>query len=441
MTERNARPMPTDLSRLDATLARIDGEITTAIEKGLPDGPVRLGEISQEGWNLLLGDLPMPNLVLKKSALTHNTAHMQAYCDQHGAWFSPHGKTTMAPKIFRDQLKAGAWAITVANIAQLQVCLSFGIERVYVANEMVTEYDARFLARQLVQRPSSEIYVAVDSKAGVDVLAAAVKASGTGRRQRVLVDFGMLGGRCGLRTVEDAVTLAHLILAEGSALELVGVHGYEGIAQGSTREAKLASANTYLHDLQRVARDVAALCPDATPFLVTAGGSEYFDRVVDLLCAKALAGCQLVLRSGGYVTHDSSFYDKISPFGSRTWRPAQGARLIPAIEVWSAVLSLPEPGLAILGMGGRDMPTDIELPVPLFHSRKGRSPAKLDGEWRVTRSNDQHAYLSYPSGHDLAVGDLIGSGISHPCTAFDKWRSILVVDEDYRVVDALRTYF
>jgi D-serine dehydratase len=422
-------------------LARIDGEVTWGVDKGLPEGAVRLGDIAQKGWHLLKGDLPMPNLVLKQSALTHNTAHMQAYCDQNGAWFSPHGKTTMAPKIFRDQLKAGAWAITVANIAQLQVCLSFGIERVYVANEMVTDYDARFLARQLVQRPSAEIYVAVDSKAGVDALAAAVKASVAVRRQRVLVDFGMPGGRCGVRTVEDAVALAHLILAEAPALELVGVHGYEGIAQGSTREAKLATANAYLYDLQRVARDVAALCPDAAPFLVTAGGSEYFDRVVDLLGTKALASCQLVLRSGGYVTHDSSFYDKISPFGSRTWRPAQGARLIPAIEVWSAVLSLPEPGLAILGMGGRDMPTDVELPVPLFHSRKGGSPAKLDGEWRVTRSNDQHAYLSYPSGHDLAVGDLIGSGISHPCTAFDKWRSILVVDEDYRVIDAVRTYF
>jgi D-serine dehydratase len=440
MAARNVRAVPTDLAALEAHLARIDDEVTTGIEKGLPDGPVRLGDIAQQGWNLLQGDLPMPNLVLKQKALTHNTAHMQAYCNQHGAWFSPHGKTTMAPKIFRDQLKAGAWAITVANIAQLQVCLSFGIERVYVANEMVTEYDARFLARQLVQRPSSEIYVAVDSKAGVDALAAAVKASGATRRQRVLVDFGMPGGRCGVRTVEEAVALAQLILAEAAALELVGVHGYEGIAQGSTREAKLATANSYLSDLQRVARDVAALCPNATPFLVTAGGSEYFDRVVDLLGAKALAGCQLVLRSGGYVTHDSSFYDKISPFGSRTWRPAQGARLVPAIEVWSAVLSLPEPGLAILGMGGRDMPTDIELPVPLFHSRKG-TPTKLEGEWRVTRSNDQHAYLSYPSGHDLAVGDFIGSGISHPCTAFDKWRSILVVDEDYRVVDCVRTYF
>jgi D-serine dehydratase len=431
---------PPDLTRLDAALAGIDAETTHGIDKGLPDIAVQHGQVGQYGWHLLDGSLPMPNLILRQSALTHNIARMQAYCDQSGAWFSPHGKTTMAPKIFRDQLRAGAWAITVANIAQLQVCLTLGIDRVYVANEMVTAYDVRALARQLAERPAAEIYVAVDSTAGINTLAGAIAAAGTTRRQRVLVDFGMAGGRCGVRTVDEAVALAHLIIASPQ-LELVGVHGYEGIAAGETREARLAAADSYLLGLQQAARAVHALCPDTAPFLVTAGGSQYFDRAVELLGARELPGCQLVLRSGGYVTHDSSFFDKSSPFGAQTWRPAPGERLIPAIEVWSAVLSLPEPGLAILGMGGRDMPTDIELPVPLFHSRGGTVPSPLAPGCRITKSNDQHAYMTFPHTLRLEIGDLIGSGISHPCTAFDKWRSILVIDDGYRVVDAVRTYF
>ena len=36
---------------------------------------------------------------------------------------------------------------------------------------------------------------------------------------------------------------------------------------------------------------------------------------------------------------------------------------------------------------------------------------------------------------------LVGCGISHPCTAFDKWRLIPVVDDDYTVVDAVLTFF
>jgi D-serine dehydratase len=41
----------------------------------------------------------------------------------------------------------------------------------------------------------------------------------------------------------------------------------------------------------------------------------------------------------------------------------------------------------------------------------------------------------------LAVGDRVVLGISHPCTTFDKWRWMPVVDADYRVVDALVTCF
>jgi D-serine dehydratase len=35
----------------------------------------------------------------------------------------------------------------------------------------------------------------------------------------------------------------------------------------------------------------------------------------------------------------------------------------------------------------------------------------------------------------------VGLGISHPCTTFDKWRVIWVVDDAYDVVDAVTTRF
>jgi D-serine deaminase-like pyridoxal phosphate-dependent protein len=41
----------------------------------------------------------------------------------------------------------------------------------------------------------------------------------------------------------------------------------------------------------------------------------------------------------------------------------------------------------------------------------------------------------------VQVGDRVGFGISHPCTAFDKWREVAIVDEDYNVVDTVSTYF
>ena len=55
--------------------------------------------------------------------------------------------------------------------------------------------------------------------------------------------------------------------------------------------------------------------------------------------------------------------------------------------------------------------------------------------------NDQHTYLRVPAEADVRVGDLIGSGISHPCTTFDKWRALFTVDDSYRVTGAILTFF
>jgi D-serine dehydratase len=110
------------------------------------------------------------------------------------------------------------------------------------------------------------------------------------------------------------------------------------------------------------------------------------------------------------------------------------------------VLSRPEPTLAILGMGKRDASYDIDLPRALAWHRPGAttSGAMPDG-CRIEKMNDQHAYLRLPAdaaiGTELAVGDLIGCGISHPCTTFDKWPLLLAVDDDYGVRHAINTFF
>jgi len=86
-------------------------------------------------------------------------------------------------------------------------------------------------------------------------------------------------------------------------------------------------------------------------------------------------------------------------------------------------------------MGKRDAPFDEGLPVPMEARRDGRA---LDATMSVSKLNDHHTYLV---ADGLVPGDLIRFGISHPCTAFDKWRHLPVLDEEHRVVDILETYF
>jgi D-serine dehydratase len=114
-----------------------------------------------------------------------------------------------------------------------------------------------------------------------------------------------------------------------------------------------------------------------------------------------------------------------------------------ALEVWAYVLSVPEAGRAILGAGRRDFGHDVAPPVPLktFRPTQDREPNVVSGRYAIVGINDQHAHMNFPDSADVQVGDLIALGISHPCTTFDKWRLLYVVDDRYNVLSALQTYF
>jgi D-serine deaminase-like pyridoxal phosphate-dependent protein len=330
----------------------------------------------------------------------------------------------MAPTLFAAQLAAGAWGITVATANQALSARRFGVGRVVLANEVLDPRVLRWAARE--SAAGWEFLCYVDSLAGVAVLREAL--AGIDGRIRVLVELGYEGGRTGCRSVAEAVEVARAADAVSGA-EVAGVAGFEGMLPDR------AAVTRFLDTVVAAARAIAGTGVDgapAYPMILSAGGSAYFDTVVEVLgpAARELGG-RVLLRSGAVVSHDDGTYAQRTPF-----HRVDGS-LTAALQVWAQVLSTPEPGLAILGAGKRDLPFDLGLPVPLG----ARGP---DGRLRplpgaaVTALNDQHAYLT---GSAVSPGELVVLGISHPCTAFDKWRVIPVVDDDYRVVDLLHTYF
>jgi D-serine dehydratase len=116
--------------------------------------------------------------------------------------------------------------------------------------------------------------------------------------------------------------------------------------------------------------------------------------------------------------------------------------LIPALQVWAYVQSIPEDDKAIIGMGKRDAAFDSGLPVPALHYRPGSAlPNTTPSHWETTKMMDQHAYLKITTGDDLRVGDMIAFDICHPCLTFDKWRTLPVLNSAYDVVDIVQTFF
>jgi D-serine dehydratase len=107
------------------------------------------------------------------------------------------------------------------------------------------------------------------------------------------------------------------------------------------------------------------------------------------------------------------------------------------------VQSVPEPGLALLTCGRRDVSYDLEMPLPQSWVRHGASTLMpTPADWKISALNDQHAYLRFDAaGPTPQVGDRVVLGISHPCTTFDKWRWLALVDDSYAITGAVHTRF
>jgi D-serine dehydratase len=411
--------------------------------KGLPFGAdLTSSQIERNNWNILRGDLPFPLLVLKESALDHNLRSMAQWCAKNNVLFAPHGKTTMCPQLFARQLDAGAWAITVANVSQAMVCASFGVQRILIANQVVGTGNIQLLVQLLRHHPEIECFLLVDSVDGVRHLADSLKKYESPAKVGVLLEWGRKEWRTGVRSEFEALRVAAELVRHDQVLEFVGVEAYEGLASSEEDEkAEIGQVEEFFSDLLALARKLRAGSFLQENGILSVGGTSVLD-LVSLFAEQAAREFAIVVRSGCYITSDHGFYaEKLSASHRRL--SAGTPVLEPAFELWSYVQSIPEPGLAFLTFGKRDCSHDLGFPTPLLAitpDTKGMEQVTLRG-CSIFKLNDQHAYMSFPTALPLEIGTLVCCGISHPCTAFDKWRVIPVVSDDYRVIDLYKTFF
>ncbi len=403
-----------------------------ALHKGLP-----------ETGNRLLADVSLPAAVIHEAALAHNLGWMQRFCDAHGARLAPHGKTTMAPALFHRQLQAGAWGITLATAAQCRAAFAHGIHRLLMANQLVGEANMAIVA-ELIEA-GADFYCVVDSAENIDQLARYFAARGL--RLKVLVELGVPGGRCGCRDTDEVMALAERIDSE-QALVLSGLEGYEGVVYGDDPAPRVrAYAWQLVEVVQGLERDGLIESPQP---LITASGSAWYDLIAGVFREARLGSHFIpVLRPGCYVVHDHGIYRQAQR-EILTRQPQIESGLKPALEVFAQVISLPEPGLAIVGLGKRDIGHD-QMPEPLRRYREGDDRGRtlsVEG-WHVTKLMDQHAFISLPEDEDepgagngrVRVGDIVAFGASHPCLTFDKWRRLCRVNERLEVVEVMETHF
>jgi D-serine dehydratase len=404
--------------------------------------------VGEARWRPVDGSMSLPVLTLDEAAFLANRDLMMAYVKSHHIDIAPHAKTPMSPSLARNLIEAGAWATTVADVRQATVMARAGLNRLILANEVGGRGGARRLAAFSKAYPKTELYVFADSPAAVDGLVDAWRTESRLAPLSVLVEAG--AGRAGTRNLAEAEAVAAAILASGGRLSLAGAGAYEG----NSIQAEPLATDQIMSDLISRTAEVFRLVrkragPDAD-LILTAGGSLYFDRIVASL-APLVHGdgkARLVLRGGAIFFSDHGICGKFLALlderagftiDGRTVSAADG--FMPALRLWAEVLSRPEPGLAICGLGMRDVSFDQGFPVMLRLHRNGQplpAPAKQP---TVTKLNDQHCFLAVSVETDIAVGDIAEFGVTHACTTIDRHRLIYGIGRDGYVTHAFPTYF
>jgi len=373
--------------------------------------------------NLFTTNFQFPIMVLKESAVKNNIAQMMSFCNSVDAQLAPHVKTTMSPQLAQMQVAAGATALTVANFWQGRIFLKHGFKNLIIANEVLDPTAIAEIAK-INKQKQAEIIFYVDSILALEIIQKHTPLEG---EQNLFIEIGTENGRGGVRELSLVEQLAQRIKAD-KRLNLIGVTGFEGAvpdaARGRRGEKKISKF------CQKIVASAELAYPYKSDqqFVISAGGSAYFDIVAREL-NKFEKPRRLLLRSGGYITHDHKYYEEIYPFAS-TDRSFQ-----PAIEVWAQVISKPEKDFGVLNLGKRDIGNDLHNPIPI---------KSYDGQVKsfsavIEKLNDQHGYLR--GKQEFSLAQLIGLGISHPCTTFDKWGLIPLVNDDYDLIDCLQTFF
>ena len=386
--------------------------------------------------NLLAEEVCLPAALVKKTALENNIAWMQRYADTRGVSLAPHGKTTMTPWIFQAQQRAGAWGIGVGSAWQASAAMASGIERVLMVNQLVGQANMQVVSQLKAHYRAVDFLCCVDSLANARTLSAFFSA----RQQTldVLIELGVPGGRCGCRSVDAALALAQEV-ATLPGLTLRGLELYEGVLHGDDPQPQV----------EALLRQAAGLACQMAPlvegeFILTGAGTVWYDVVCNVwLAAQKPDRCRVVIRPGCYITHDVGIYEiaRQELIARDPIACDLGGDLTSALELMAMVQSVPEADRAVVNFGKRDCAFDAGLPQPVAHYRHGKALPLQADEIVSVGIMDQHCMLRLAPGCDVQVGDIVLFGTSHPCLTFDKWKTLLLVDDEYNVLEELDTLF
>ncbi|WP_159588812.1 D-TA family PLP-dependent enzyme [Chelativorans xinjiangense] len=180
--------------------------------------------------------LSTPVPVIDEDVVTGNIARVQAYMDEHGIAFRPHIKTHKILAVAEAQRAAGAKGINCQKVTEAEVFAEAGFGDILITYNILGAEKLKRLAA--LNGRIEALKVTADSAAAVDGLAQAFAAE---RPLTVMVECDTGGGRCGVQTPEEALSLARKISGSGG-LRFGGLMTYPKLGSAVAVEAWLSRA-------------------------------------------------------------------------------------------------------------------------------------------------------------------------------------------------------
>jgi D-serine deaminase-like pyridoxal phosphate-dependent protein len=291
------------------------------------------------------------------------------------------------------QLAAGAIGLTTATVWEAAALSRAGVPDLLIANEVVGGEKLEALAETA---RTARVTVAVDQAENAAAIAAASKA---GSEIGVLIDVDVGMGRCGVRTVEEALALAGQI-SRLPGLRLRGVMGYEGHCVQETDRA--VRAQKALAAVERLLGFKAALAAAGFSVeVVSAGGTGTSD------ITGAHPGVTEI-QAGSYLFTDATRQGIVPQFAV-------------ALTVLATVVSRHDDTL-VIDAGKKTVGVDFTMPRIVGESAS------------VRRASEEHLICEAAAGCPLRVGDRV-EVIPGYCPTTINLHDVYHVVEGGRVVD------
>jgi D-serine deaminase-like pyridoxal phosphate-dependent protein len=339
-------------------------------------------------------DLETPALVVDIGRVQANIERLQGTLTARGIGLRPHVKTHKSVRIGQLQLDAGARGLTVGTLGEAEVFAAAGVRDQFLAYPLWAEGSKAGRLRDV--HDAVELSVGIDSAAGAERLAAAVR--GARRPLRVLVEIDPGQHRSGVAP-EDAVEVARAARTAGLAVDGVFSHGGHGYRPGGPEPAGADEVRLLAEaaDALRAAGfSPSVVSAGSTPTMITAAVSPVTE-----------------IRAGTYALGDRQQWT----IGAI---PAEGCAAVVAGTVVSV-----HADRYVVDAGAKSLTKDRADWLPGF----GHLPDRPDAV--IASLSDYHGVVRDPSGAaSPRLGEVLPIVPNHICPVVDLYDDFVAVLPD-----------